>query len=128
MLQVIIAFVFAVVGILMKGLLNLSLAYVAVSFAIPIVFLYKLFGNRQCFLLYAAIIGAFAGGVSAFYGCVIVPIQYYYSIWDGVGSPNVKEMSMSSNPKKRQPIMKRKCLKTRCSEIEPHGAFWAVIV
>lgn len=74
MLQVIIAFVFAVVGILMKGLLNLSLAYVAVSFAIPIVFLYKLFGSRQCFLLYAAIIGAFAGGVSAFYGYVIVPI------------------------------------------------------
>ena len=81
MLQVLIALVLTVVGVLMKGLLNLSLAEVALLLAAPCVFLYKLFGNRPGFLVYAAMIGAFGGGIAAFWGYVIVPIQYYYSVW-----------------------------------------------
>jgi len=81
MLQVLIALIVAFLGVLMKGLLNLSLAEVALLFMIPFVFLYKLFGNRPGFLVYAAVIGAFGGGGAAFWGYVIVPIQYYYSLW-----------------------------------------------
>jgi hypothetical protein len=86
MLQILIALLLIVVGILIKGLLNLSLYEVALLLATPCVFLYKLFGNRPSFLIYAAMIGAFGGGISAFFGYVIVPIQYYYSIcgWSGV--------------------------------------------
>jgi hypothetical protein len=81
MLQVLIALVAAVIGVLIKGLLNLSLAEVALLLAIPFVFLYKLFGNRPGFLVFAAMIGAFSGGAAAFWGYMIVPIQYYYSLW-----------------------------------------------
>ncbi len=81
MVKVLVALVIAAVGVLMKGLLNLSLADVLVVLAIPFVFLFKLFGNRPGFLVYAAMLGAFAGGVSVFWGYVIVPIQYYYSLW-----------------------------------------------
>lgn len=81
MLQVLIALVLTVIGVLMKGFLNLSLAEVALLLAVPCVFFYKLFGNRPGFLVYAAMIGALGGGVAAFYGYVIVPIQYYYSVW-----------------------------------------------
>ncbi len=81
MIKVFVALVIAVIGILLKGLWNLSLAEMLVVAMIPFVFLHKLFGNRPSFLIYAAILGAFAGGVSAFWGYVIVPIQYYYSVW-----------------------------------------------
>lgn len=81
MVKVLIAIVIATIGLLMKGLLNFSLADVLVILMIPFVFLYKLFGNRPSFLLYAAMLGAFAGGVSAFWGYIIIPIQYYYSLW-----------------------------------------------
>jgi len=86
MLQVLIALVLTVIGVLMKGLLNISLAEVALLLSVPCVFFYKLFGNRPGFLVYAAMIGALSGGVAAFYGYVIVPIQYYYSVygWGGV--------------------------------------------
>lgn len=85
MLYILVGLVAAVIGVLMKGLSHLSLADVAVLIAIPLVFLYKLFGNRPSFLIYAAVLGSFAGGVSAFWGYVIIPIQYYYSLWGWVG-------------------------------------------
>ena len=81
MLQVLIALVLAVIGVLMEGLLNLSLAATALLLAAPCVFFYKLFGNRPSFLVYTAIIGAFGGGIAAFWGYVVVPIQYYHSVW-----------------------------------------------
>jgi hypothetical protein len=81
MIKIFIAFIITIIGILLKGLWNLSLAEMLVFAMVPFVFLYKLFGNRPSFLIYAAIIGSFAGGVSAFCGYVIVPIQYYYSVW-----------------------------------------------
>lgn len=81
MIKVFVALVIAMIGVLLKGLLNLSLAEILVVAMIPFVFLYKLFGNRPGFLIYAAMLGSFAGGVSAFWGYVIVPIQYYYSVW-----------------------------------------------
>jgi len=85
MVKVLVALVIAAVGVLLKGLLNLSLADVLVVLAIPFVFLFKLFGNRPGFLVYAAMLGGFAGGVSVFWGYVIVPIQYYYSLWGWSG-------------------------------------------
>ncbi len=81
MIQVLIAIAFAVIGFLMSGLDNLTLAGGVVLFAAPCVFLYKLFGNRPGFLRYAAIIGAFGGGVAFFEGYVVAPIQYLYSVW-----------------------------------------------
>jgi hypothetical protein len=85
MLQVLMAFVLSVIGVLLKGLLNLTLAEVALFFAVPCVFFYKLFGNRPGFLVYVAMIGALGGAGAAFYGYVIVPIQYYYSVWGWIG-------------------------------------------
>jgi|JI81AbrownRNA_FD_contig_31_3678753_length_811_multi_3_in_0_out_0_2 hypothetical protein len=46
MLQVLIALVLTVVGVLMKGLLNLSLAEVALLLAAPCVFLDHGIGDR----------------------------------------------------------------------------------
>lgn len=81
MIKVFVALTITVIGVLLKGLLNLSLAEILMIAMIPFVFLYKLLGNRPGFLIFAAALGAFAGGVSAFWGYVIVPIQYYYSVW-----------------------------------------------
>ena len=85
MLYVVAAFGLSAVGILMKGLLHLSLADVVVILALPVMFLYKLLGNRPSFFAFGGIIGSFAGGISAFYGYVIVPIQYYYELWGWMG-------------------------------------------
>lgn len=85
MLQILIALVLTVIGVLMKGLLNLSFAEVALLLAVLCVFFYKLFGNRPGFLVYAAMIGALGSGVAFFYGYVIVPIQYYYWVWGWSG-------------------------------------------
>lgn len=85
MLQILIALVLTVIGVLMKGLLNLSFAEVALLLAVLCVFFYKLFGNRPGFLVYAAMIGALGSGVAVFYGYVIVPIQYYYWVWGWSG-------------------------------------------
>lgn len=86
MLQVLIALVLTVIGVLMKGLLHLSFAEIVLLLAVPCVFFYKLFGNRPGFLVYAAMIGALCGGIAGFYGYVVVPIQYYYLVygWGGV--------------------------------------------
>lgn len=85
MIKVLVAFVVAIAGILLVGLLNLSIANVVVVFAVPFVFLFKLLGNRPLFFVYAAFIAAFAGGVSVFFGYIVAPIEYYFSIWGWVG-------------------------------------------
>ncbi len=85
MIKVCIALALAVVGVLMKGLLHLSLVDAVLVLMIPFVFLYKLLGNRPHLLVYAGMLGAFAGAASFFYGYIIVPIQYYYSIWGWSG-------------------------------------------
>ena len=81
MVNLLVGLIIAIVGVLLKGLLNLSVADFLVILAIPFVFLFKLFGNRPGFLVYASMVGAFAGGISAFSGYIVVPIQYYYSLW-----------------------------------------------
>lgn len=81
MLQVLIALVLAVVGLLMEGLVNLSLAATLLLLAIPCTLLYKIFGNRPSYLVFAAIVGTIGGGIAAFWGYVVVPIQYYHSVW-----------------------------------------------
>ena len=81
MVKPLVALVIAAVGVLLMGLVNLTLVEVLVIVAVPFVFLFKLFGNRPAFLRYAGVLGAFAGAVSAFWGYVIVPIQYYYVLW-----------------------------------------------
>ena len=86
MVKVFVALVLAVIGVLMKGLMNLSLADMFVFLMIPLVFLYKLLGNRPGFFAHAATLGMFAGGMSAFFGYVVAPIQYYYSVWGWGGA------------------------------------------
>lgn len=81
MLQVIFALALTVIGVLMTGYIHLSLAEVVLLLAAPCVFIFKLFGNRPRFLVFAAYIGAICGGLAFFEGYVVVPIHYYYSVW-----------------------------------------------
>ncbi len=81
MIRIFIAFIFAIAGFFLFGLLNLSIANAVVIVAVPFVFIYKLFGNRPSFFMFAAFAAAFAGGFSLLHGYIIAPIEYYYSIW-----------------------------------------------
>jgi hypothetical protein len=81
MFKVFFAVVMAIAGVLLVGLLNLSIANMAVILVIPFVFIFKLFGDRPLLFAYATYIGVLAGGVSMFHGYILVPIQYYYGIW-----------------------------------------------
>jgi len=81
MIQVLIAIAFAVIGFLMSGLDNLTLAGFVVLLAASCAFFYKLFGNRPGFLVYAGIIGMLGGGFAFLDGYVVAPIQYLYSVW-----------------------------------------------
>lgn len=85
MLKVFGGFVAAVLAILMKGLWNLSLGEMLLIMAIPLMFLYKLFGNRPTFLLYVGFFSGFLGGWAFIWGYIVVPIQYYYSLWGWSG-------------------------------------------
>jgi hypothetical protein len=85
MLYVLAAFVAAVAGVLLKGLLHLSLGEILISLAVPVMLLYKLFGNRPSFFVYAGMIAGFLGGFAALWAYVVVPIQYYYQIWGWLG-------------------------------------------
>ena len=85
MIQVLIAIFFIIAGVLMKGLINLSFSEIIIVLSVPCVFIYKLFGNRPSFLVFAGMLGAFCGGIAGFYGYIVVPIQYFYSIWGGGG-------------------------------------------
>jgi len=81
MLYVLGSFILAAAGVLLKGLLNLSLSDVFVVLAIPMMLVFKVLGNRPAFFVYVAMLAGFAGGISFLYGYVIIPIRYYYGIW-----------------------------------------------
>jgi hypothetical protein len=81
-----VALVVAFVGVLMKGFVNLALADIVVILMIPLVLIYKLLGNRPAFLEYAGIVGLVAGISAGWWGVLVVPIQYLYSIWGWSGA------------------------------------------
>ena len=85
MLKVIGALVAVVLAILMKGLLNLTLGDMLLIVAVPLMFFYKLFGNRPGFLIYVGFASGFLGGWAFIWGYIVVPIQYYYSVWGWPG-------------------------------------------
>jgi hypothetical protein len=85
MIRIFVAFAFAVVGILLQGLLRMSIAEGIVVLTLPIVLLYKLLGNRPHFLIYFVFVAIFAGALAGIHGYIIVPIQYYYSVWGWPG-------------------------------------------
>jgi hypothetical protein len=81
MVKVIIAIVLVMTGIAVKGLMHMNLADLAVFIAIPFVFVFKLLGNRPKIFVIAGMIGVLGGGIAAFGGYIVAPIQYYYSLW-----------------------------------------------
>lgn len=85
MLLVLASFVIAVVGLLLTGVMNLTLANALVLLALPFVFVYKLLGNRPSILFIAAVLGAIGGGLSAFWGYFVVPTLYYFTLWGWSG-------------------------------------------
>jgi len=85
MLNVLGAFVLSGIGVFLIGLLHLSLAEITVVLAVPVMFLYKLFGNRPSFFVLGGVAGGIAGSLAAFWAYVVVPIQYYYDIWGWPG-------------------------------------------
>lgn len=85
MLKVLGAFVLATIAIVMKGILNLSLGDMLLILAVPFVFLYKLLGNRPAVLSYVGIFAGFLGALAGIGGYIVVPIQYYYSLWGWSG-------------------------------------------
>lgn len=85
MLYVIVAFVAVVVGVFLKGLFHLSLGEITIILAVPLMFIYKLLGNRPSFLMYGGIVAGLLGGFTAFWAYVVIPIQYYYDLWGWLG-------------------------------------------
>lgn len=85
MLKVFGAFVAAVLAILMKGLINLSLGEMLLILAIPFMFLYKVFGNKPAFLLFVGFFSGVLGAWDFIWGYIVIPIQYYYSLWGWSG-------------------------------------------
>ncbi len=85
MLKVLGAFVAVVLAIFMEGLRNLSLGDMLLILAVPIMFVYKLLGNRPAFLIYVGIFCSFLGGWAFLWGYIVVPTQYYYSVWGWPG-------------------------------------------
>ena len=85
MLYVLAAFAAVVAGILLKGLLYLSLGDILISLAVPVMLLYKLFGNRPSFFIYVGMIAGILGGFAVLWAYIIVPIQYYYQVWGWLG-------------------------------------------
>lgn len=85
MLKVLGAFVLAAIAVAMKGVLNLSLGDILLILAVPFVFLYKLLGNRPEVLAYVGFFAGFLGALAFIAGYVVVPIQYYYSLWGWFG-------------------------------------------
>lgn len=85
MLKVLGAFVAVILAILMKGLMNLSLGDMSLILAVPLMFLYKVLGNRPAFLIYVGFFCGFLGGWAFLWGYIVAPIQYYYSLWGWSG-------------------------------------------
>ena len=85
MLYVLAAFVAVVGGVLLKGLLHLSLGEITIALAVPVMLLYKLLGNRPSFFVYVGMVAGFLGGFAALWAYVVVPTQYYYQIWGWPG-------------------------------------------
>lgn len=81
MMKIFFSIIFAFLGIILKGLLNLSLAELLLILMIPVIIIYKISGSSKTSFAYAAFIAAFAGGLSALWAYIIVPIQYYHAIW-----------------------------------------------
>jgi len=69
----------------LKGLMHLSLGEITIILAVPVMFLFKLFGNRPSFFTYGGLLAGILGGVAAFWAYVVVPIQYYYELWGWLG-------------------------------------------
>jgi hypothetical protein len=79
------AIVIVTVGLLVEGLINVSVADILVVLAIPFVCLYRLLGRRPRFLRYVGNVAMFAGAVSAIYGFAWAPTRYYYGLWGWSG-------------------------------------------
>lgn len=85
MLYIIAALFFSVVGVLLKGLMNLSIGELGVLLGIPVIFFYKLLGNRPSFLAIASWPIAICAGGAGIYAYFIVPMLYYYKLWGYFG-------------------------------------------
>jgi len=85
MLYILAAFVSVVAGVLLKGLIHLSLGEITIILVVPVMLLYKLLGNRPSFLIYGGLVAGLLGGFAAFWAYVVVPIQYYYELWGWLG-------------------------------------------
>ena len=81
MLKVFASLVVMVAAILLVGIWQVTLGGVALIVTWPLVFLYKLLGNRPGFLIYVGFLAGFLGGLAFIWGYIFVPIQYYYSLW-----------------------------------------------
>ncbi len=80
------ALFFCILGLLMKGLMNLDLSQILIILCLPVLFIFLLFNRQPAWLGFFAIVAGCMGGIEFIYGYFISPILYYFSIagWFGV--------------------------------------------
>jgi hypothetical protein len=85
MIKVLFGLALVLVAIVLKGLVNITLGDVLLLLAAPILLVYKMLGNRPSFFVYVGFLAGLLGAAAFVCGYIVVPLQYYYSLWGWYG-------------------------------------------
>lgn len=81
-----LAIFFTMAAIFVRGLDDSSYGELLLLLLSLLAFVYRAFGGRPSLLSFAPIFGAYLAGFGFLWCYVVVPIQYYYSLWGWFGA------------------------------------------